>query len=130
MVCIAVARLNTCLKKIEGSWPYVISFRMICCKNILLILTSAAILLNFLRNIIHMLKAKVVECLLTRETGFKPLVGQNNTSRHRLATNATLHCVPWCKLRQWAVPTRYTLTDIASSIIKILIFDNAYAARN
>ena len=56
---------------------------------------------------------------LTRKTGFKPRVGQINTSCHRLASNATLHCVPWHKLRRWVPPTRYILTDTTSSIMKI-----------
>ena len=48
--------------------------------------------------------------LLTRETGFKPRVGQVNTSCHRLVIDAALHCVPWLKLQRWAPQTRYTLT--------------------
>ena len=57
--------------------------------------------------------------LLTREIGFKPTVGQINTSCHRLATDAALHCLPWRKLRRWAPPTRDSLTGTTSSIIKI-----------
>ena len=38
----------------------------------------------------------------------KPQISQINTSWSRLATDATLHCVPWSKLQQWAPPTRYT----------------------
>ena len=40
----------------------------------------------------------------------QPQIGQISTSCQRLATDATLHCVPWRKLRRWAPPTRYTLT--------------------
>ena len=47
--------------------------------------------------------------LLTRQTGFKPRVGQIKTSCHPLATHATLYCVPWRKLRQCSPRTRYTL---------------------
>ena len=46
--------------------------------------------------------------LLTRETGFKCRVGEIVTICHQLATDATLHSVPWRKLRRWAAPTRYT----------------------
>ena len=42
------------------------------------------------------------------ETRFKPRVGQINTSCRRLATDATLHCVPWRKLWRWASLTRFT----------------------
>ena len=42
---------------------------------------------------------------LTQVTGFKPRVSQIYTGCHRLATDATLHCVPWPKLRRWTPPT-------------------------
>ena len=31
---------------------------------------------------------------------------------HQLVTNATLHCVPYRKLRRWATPTHYNQTVI------------------
>ena len=39
---------------------------------------------------------------------FTPRIGHINLSGHQLATDATLHCVPWHKSRRWAPPTCYT----------------------
>ena len=61
--------------------------------------------------------------ILTREIGFKPCVGQINTTCNWLNTDANLRCVFWRKLRQWDALTHYTLTGTKDENNKNLIFD-------